>query len=394
VTIDVHERVRDLTSFASRDPETGLPVCPVHMDGRLHQLLNGLPACTSGCSPESLMFNLGADLDLARAIHDQVIGGYARIAQAAAGTASRLMTWDELRELPETTWLVEGVLPDVGVAQLVGPTGEGKTFVALDLALRIANGASDWHGHTVERTGQVLYVLMEGMHDWRRRVDAWLVANGGSADALLTMAEETVDLASPESVERLAQDIELKEAAPVLIVVDTQALATPGTDENNNSDMGLVMSHLKRLAQRHRCLVMTVHHTGHDKTRARGASAQKAALDAEIFVNNGTIAVSKVKSAARPRPVAFRLTPSGASVWASPVHPMQAALAGMSAARGKVLQAVADAGEGGLNRSAVYKAVRGDRTTCFGSLDELVEAGTLTETQAGRSKVYRVAEPL
>lgn len=49
----------------------------------------------------------------------------------------------------DRNYLVKGWL-DQGAASVVyGPSGVGKTFLALDLTLHVAAGA-DWHGHRVE----------------------------------------------------------------------------------------------------------------------------------------------------------------------------------------------------------------------------------------------------
>ncbi len=229
----------------------------------------------------------------------------------------------ELRRRPKPRWLIEDVLPEQGVGSVFGPTYSGKTFVCIDLALTVANGLSYWHGFPVNASGPVVYVAMEGSFDFVDRIDAWLLAHadqGVSDDNFFVLMEEAVDLASLESLGRLLEDI--RELSPALVIIDTQALATAGTEENSNTEMTLVMRNIKKLAQVINGLVMTVHHTGWPgangqvPTRARGASAQRAALDVEIGVLNGNLVFTKIKAAAPPGPRPFTLTPSGESVWA------------------------------------------------------------------------------
>lgn len=52
-------------------------------------------------------------------------------------------------EFPETmkrregpVWLIKGLLPAAGLAVTYGPSGSGKSFLALDAALHIAGGRS------------------------------------------------------------------------------------------------------------------------------------------------------------------------------------------------------------------------------------------------------------
>lgn len=173
---------------------------------------------------------------------------------------------------------------------------------------------------------------MEGSFDFVDRIDAWLLAHedqGVSDDNFFVLMEEALDLSNAESLAKLLEDILLLECdggivglRPALVIVDTQALATPGTEENSNTEMGKVMANLKELARQLHTIVLTVHHTGWPgsngqvPTRARGASAQRAALDVEIGVLNGNLVFTKIKAAAPPGPRPFTLTPSGESVWA------------------------------------------------------------------------------
>src|SRR5207253_1972667 len=62
--------------------------------------------------------------------------------------------------LPRPEWLVEGWLVRDALNLLSGRGGGGKSFLALDLALRVATGR-DWHGHALA-AGPVIYIAAEG----------------------------------------------------------------------------------------------------------------------------------------------------------------------------------------------------------------------------------------
>jgi hypothetical protein len=57
-----------------------------------------------------------------------------------------------------------------------GPSGAGKTFAMLDMAMCIATGR-DWHGHKVKKA-PVVYVVGEGTLGIKKRVGAWKQQNG------------------------------------------------------------------------------------------------------------------------------------------------------------------------------------------------------------------------
>ena len=46
--------------------------------------------------------------------------------------------------LPPPKWLVDGILPEGAMATLVGFSGTGKSFIALDIALSVATGCSSF----------------------------------------------------------------------------------------------------------------------------------------------------------------------------------------------------------------------------------------------------------
>ena len=75
-------------------------------------------------------------------------------------------------ELPPPEWLIDGVMPKQALGMLFGPSGHGKSFLALDMALSVATGR-EWFSHRSAQ-GQVIYVVAEGGRGMVKRVKAWL----------------------------------------------------------------------------------------------------------------------------------------------------------------------------------------------------------------------------
>ena len=96
-----------------------------------------------------------------------------------------------------------------------------------------------------------------------------------------------------------------------MIVLDTLARNFGGGDESSTQDMNQFVVACDLIRHRYKCTVLVVHHSGHaDKTRARGAMALKAALDAEyrLASDNGLVLTStKMKEAETPPPLALEL---------------------------------------------------------------------------------------
>ena len=222
--------------------------------------------------------------------------------------ANELLT-DELR----VNWLVRGLVECDSTGQLFGPSGGGKSFVALDLALCIASG-QNWNGRPVKR-GVVLYLAGEGRTGMRRRVRAWHLSHNSPDLSALFLTQHTVqfDEKAMAKVVRAGQDIEAETGLEVkIIVIDTLARHLCG-DENSTREMGWFISVCEDIrSQFPGSSLLIVHHTGNSeeaKTRSRGSSALKAAMDFEICCDKGLLTFTKMKDALQPDPLPFLLRP-------------------------------------------------------------------------------------
>lgn len=56
-----------------------------------------------------------------------------------------LLDVDQLESMPPPTWLIHDMIAEEGLTILYGDPGAGKSFIAIDMALRVAHGM-DWHG--------------------------------------------------------------------------------------------------------------------------------------------------------------------------------------------------------------------------------------------------------
>lgn len=180
-------------------------------------------------------------------------------------------------------WWIKNVLPDGDVGLIYGPTSSGKTFAILDLVAAVARG-EPWRGHRTKK-GRVLVIAAEGGSGVGKRIKAYCQYHGLNPRDL----DVGVITAAPNFM--LGEDItdvaaSIKAAGGVkLIVVDTFAQVTAGSDENSGKDMGTALANAKVLREVTGAMVILVHHTGKDVSRgARGWSGIKAALDVELEV--------------------------------------------------------------------------------------------------------------
>ena len=86
--------------------------------------------------------------------------------------------------------LADGIIPRLGVGIMWGPSTAGKSLVALDLALAVANG-TPFLGRNILHPGRVAYALGEGLSGMGVRKQARL-ARQAADDAQATALGEAV----------------------------------------------------------------------------------------------------------------------------------------------------------------------------------------------------------
>lgn len=217
-----------------------------------------------------------------------------------------LLTTAAIRNLPPPDHLIAGYLNRNSLATLYGPSGGGKTFLALDWALHVATG-SWWHRHDTT-AGRVLYIIAEGASGVGGRLDAWQTHHGIrdlDGHQPVTWLPQAVNLAAPIDVTALRTIA--NEIQPALVIVDTLARCTVGVEENSAKDIGVVIANLDVIRRATGACVLTVHHTGKDASNgARGSSALRAAMDTEIELvgdDNVAVKVTKQKDGPEPAPL-------------------------------------------------------------------------------------------
>jgi hypothetical protein len=206
------------------------------------------------------------------------------VALAVEALRARMLPVSELHRLPKPEPLIRGLLNLNTDTWLIGASGSGKSFVALDWACHVATGRR-WHGAEVAR-GRVLYVVAEGATGIRQRVDAWVKDREAVSDDLVVLPVAVQALSKSAgaldmTVQWRALCAIVAQFDPALIVLDTQARMSLAARENDNTEMGLWVEAVSRLRSQCGACVLVVHHTGRNGGDARGASAIDGAQDAE-----------------------------------------------------------------------------------------------------------------
>lgn len=197
---------------------------------------------------------------------------------------SRSRPWTEVATDKPISWIVDGLIPEAGVIVLAGDPGAGKTLLAIDVALRLAHGMG-WLGRDC-KPASTLYLAGEGGSGLASRLRAWKAANSGSkplTDCFVSVHDGVPDLTSPSAISEMEQLIVDSRAVygrvPDIVVIDTLAMAIPGSDENDSGAIGKVMQVLSELRRRYGCTFIIIHHFRKPAgDRGKGGSSHRSSM--------------------------------------------------------------------------------------------------------------------
>jgi hypothetical protein len=198
----------------------------------------------------------------------------------------------------DAPYIIRNVIGPGELAVIYGAPKSGKTFLATDLALRVAVGLP-WFGHRVHE-GTVIYVASEMGARVNRRMYAWIKKHGYDHDEIhLGIIPKVVNLLDKDDLVDLFKTVaKLKKEGdtPVLVIIDTLARSMSGGDENTAQHMGMAISVTDKLRDRFNTATALIHHAGKDPGKGtRGSSSLLGAVDTAIYVDADDAGNHRVK---------------------------------------------------------------------------------------------------
>lgn len=185
-----------------------------------------------------------------------------------------LVSVAEVLQCPPLRWRVKGLIPARGIGQVYGASTAGKSFLSLDLAVHVARGR-DWYDHKTKAAPVVIFSL-EGQEGMRNRLAAYIAYHGEYLPKNLSIGTNPTTFYKQEDLNAITASL----PDGCLCIVDTQACASVGLDENRGNELILLIEGCKQLAASKDCFVLLTHHAGKDLTRgARGSSTQLPSWD-------------------------------------------------------------------------------------------------------------------
>lgn len=194
------------------------------------------------------------------------------------GTGLTALRRDGLMALPDSDWIIKGIMPGQGLGVTFGPSTVGKSFVMLDLAAHLAEG-QEWFGYRA-KARPVIYACLEGQHGFKRRVMAWEEYHKRRYPDRVIFAPDQIDIRTEQDTTALINLVQCNAGTGAVVIVDTLNRAAPGMEENASVDYGLILASAGRIAQKLQGFVCFVAHPGKDISKGlRGHSSMFAGLD-------------------------------------------------------------------------------------------------------------------
>ena len=234
----------------------------------------------------------GGSFEFFQELDEQATGGKTNGRTATPPRENIRFQFSPFRDIKLSTappYIVRGMIPRLGVVVVWGKPKCGKTFWVFDLEMHVALGWPYW-GRRVEQ-GAVLHIACEAVSGIGARKEAWRVAHSEGKDA------DAVDLinAAPfylckdtalnliEDVDTVIADISAQFGGrPIkIITIDTLNRSLKGS-ESKDDDMAAYVRAATLLAEQFQCVVIIIHHCGHNEARPRGHSSLLGAVDALI----------------------------------------------------------------------------------------------------------------
>lgn len=198
---------------------------------------------------------------------------------------NRFLTIDNLADLPKPQWLIEGMFEQNSLVMVAGPSGNYKSFLAIDWSMCMASGRK-WNNRPTV-TQKVLYVLGEGKSNLLKRLESWMhynqisPAERTSINQNFRVTFEVPQLAVKDDVTSMLARLVTEEFEPKVIIIDTFARSFVGMDENDAKDTGLWIEQADRLRQLGYTVIF-LHHVGKNTefgVKYRGSTAIMGAMD-------------------------------------------------------------------------------------------------------------------
>lgn len=225
------------------------------------------------------------------------VANVAPVVQQKNATISKIKTFQQLAEegkyLKPLRQIFGNYILEKSTTLFPSERGVGKSFLVMQLAIKIASGAQEFLDEPIQLNGNVLYLNHElGEHSTTKRMQKLLENENSKGDfeAFCFTSRSGLFSVIDEIREFCIQN------HPVLIIIDNLRTALEGMDNENNKTMSTVTTEINKLKDEFNCAILIVHHTkkGNNNQLTNsdmqsGAGALTDLVDADFFLRKSGV---------------------------------------------------------------------------------------------------------
>lgn len=288
------------------------------------------------------------------------------------------------------SWLIPGLIGLNAISQLFAPGGSGKSLVALDQALCVAQLAP------------VIYVATEAAGEQEERLAAWC-AHHNLPLGQLFFWPRPITLKDPASVEAFLAEVQA--VRPALIVLDPLASCMVGLEESSTGDMQIAVNALNTIRQVTGAAINVVHHTGWSTEHERGSSVLRNAcrVVVKLATDDSGLMTLTCEKANNGKPFEaryFRLVEVGSSVTPIPASKVTTRNAVLTVKHIAILEALSlQQHRDGASFTQILDYIEQGKSTLHKGINRLLERGliarerqTYSLTDEGRAELATAAQ--
>jgi hypothetical protein len=303
---------------------------------------------------------------------------------------SLLIHADELKNLSIPSYLLSNYpIYHKGFNVLVGKSGSGKSFAALDIAGRVAADAV------------CVYVAGEGVQGYSARWESWKHFHQLEHANLWFYTQALQVLNEAEIIEFFQLITDKVGKKPALLIIDTFARSAVGIDENSAQAVGEFIAAVDKMRFALDCAALIVHHTGKDGLM-RGSTSLYGAADAVLSqnMNDGVIRLTnnpdfggKNKYGSAEFDEFFRIVPHAAGGFDGgvliPTERIESSEETTKLTKNQltILEAL-EGYEEGLGANSIFEATEIARATGFRGLKQMMKSGHVSYA----NEIYTITE--
>ncbi len=305
------------------------------------------------------------------------------------------------KEFGDIEWLVEKLVPLEGITAVSGAPASFKTWVMLELAIRVAKKEDLFDRFATSKTGVLLIDEENGERLFQRRLKMFKDIDGLN---IYILSLEKFKL-SNSSVKELIIFCKKKEIG--LIVFDSLVRIHEG-NENDAMDMSSVFGMLKQLNKVGITVIFTHHHRKQGALRSsnpsqdmRGSSDILAAVDCHIALERKdsvvTIRQTKARNNAEIKPIQLDITIEDDNLAFEYIGEIDESESIKDAFKKAIKDLLSQEAEPmhktGILNTLKKLGIRGEHSTFKNAMNELIEDEEVFTKKGERNKIYCSIKP-